>query len=167
MTAPDGAAGGGSWPSTPLQEARRVRSREPREPRGDPERPGMNAADHLTMVGLRPNGLAAAIRCAQQELGVCLIERSETPGGMSVQRRAPEGAREPVLSDAPVSRYRLSWVRPPVLLAHPLDGEDTVCLHRDLGQTAVTLGRTARWTETSWRPSWSTTGRCTPRSWPR
>lgn len=109
------------------------------------------------VVGAGPNGLAAAIRLAQQGHAVVVLEANDTIGGgvRSAPLTAPGFVHDlgssihpltvasPFLRTLPLTRYGLEWVHPDVPLAHPLDDGSAAVMHRSLEATAAGLGRDA------------------------
>ncbi|HMM42296.1 MAG TPA: NAD(P)/FAD-dependent oxidoreductase [Thermomicrobiales bacterium] len=106
------------------------------------------------VIGAGPNGLAAAIRLAEQGYGVRVYEAHEQPGG-GVRSAAltlpgfvhdagsaihPLTLASPWLRTLPLDRYGLEWIQPPVALAHPFDDGTAALLYRDIDATAATLG---------------------------
>ena len=55
----------------------------------------------------------------------------------------PMALASPFFQSLPLSMHGLSWIQPPVPLAHPLDEEEAVCLYRNLDETANHLGADA------------------------
>lgn len=106
------------------------------------------------VVGSGPNGLAAAIRLAQEGLSVLVYEAAATPGGGMRTKELmqngvrhdicsaihPLGVSSPYLSQLTLDRYGLEWVHPPVAAAHPLEDRPAAILTRDLHETAFRLG---------------------------
>ncbi|WP_306318556.1 MULTISPECIES: NAD(P)/FAD-dependent oxidoreductase [unclassified Streptomyces] len=112
------------------------------------------------VVGSGPNGLAAAIRLAQEGLDVTVLERADRPGGGTHTSELtlpgllhddcaaihPTGVASPFLDSLGLDRFGLRWLWPEVDLAHPLDDGRAGVLSRDMGRTTASLGRDgARW----------------------
>ena len=107
------------------------------------------------MVGSGPNGLAAAITIARENRSVLLLEAGETIGGGTRTKDLtlpgfrhdvcaaihPLALASPFLRSLDLASYGLEWIHPPVPLAHPLDNEKAILLHRSLETTAKGLGR--------------------------
>lgn len=107
------------------------------------------------VIGSGPNGLAAAIRLAQEGLRVKLFEASETVGGgmRTAELLEPEyrhdicsaihpmAVSSPFLKKLPLEKYGLTWIFPGYAAAHPLDGQDAAILSHDLYETAFLLDR--------------------------
>lgn len=106
------------------------------------------------VVGAGPNGLAAAIRLAQEKLSVLVIEANDTIGGgaRTAELTLP-GFRHDVCSSVhpltvgspffrrlPLEQFGLSWIEPEIPVAHPLDGNRAMALYRSVGRTAKELG---------------------------
>lgn len=106
------------------------------------------------VVGAGPNGLAAAVRLAQEEMSVLLIEANESVGGgarsMELTRPGyvhdvcsaihPLAAGSPFFRTLGLDEFGLEWIHPEYPLAHPLDGGRAVAMHRSLSDTAAALG---------------------------
>jgi phytoene dehydrogenase-like protein len=52
----------------------------------------------------------------------------------------PLGIGSPFFQQLNLARYGLSWIQPPLPMAHPLDGQPAVVLERSLGQMDAALG---------------------------
>jgi phytoene dehydrogenase-like protein len=105
------------------------------------------------VVGAGPNGLAAAIRLAQEGLSVVLFEANTTIGGgiRSAELTLPGfvhdvcsaihplGAGSPFFRTLPLENHGLQWVHPDLPLAHPLDGGIAVSLQRSVAETGKGL----------------------------
>jgi phytoene dehydrogenase-like protein len=110
------------------------------------------------VVGSGPNGLAAAIALAQRGASVLVLEGADAIGGGTRTRELtlpgfahdvcsachPMGILSPFFRALPLGQHGLRWVKPPVSVAHPLDGEPAVLLRRSVGETARGLGVDAR-----------------------
>ncbi|MCC5914832.1 MAG: NAD(P)/FAD-dependent oxidoreductase [Balneolaceae bacterium] len=106
------------------------------------------------VVGTGPNGLAAAIRLAQEGLSVMVYEAASTPGGGMRTKELmqsgvrhdicsaihPMGASSPYMKKLPLDQFGLEWIHPPVAAAHPFDDESAALLTPDLFETAFQLG---------------------------
>lgn len=107
------------------------------------------------VVGSGPNGLAAAIRFAQANLSVLLIEAKDTiGGGMRSQELTlpgfihdicssvhPLGVGSPFFRTLPLEAYGLKWVYPPACLAHPFKDGTAVLLDQSIDATSQYLHR--------------------------
>ncbi len=101
------------------------------------------------VVGSGPNGLAAAVVLARAGVGVTVLEAADRFGGGTRSAELtlpalvhdecsafhPLGAASPVLAS-----LGLTWLRPPIDLAHPLDGGRAAVLYRSLDSTVDALG---------------------------
>lgn len=110
------------------------------------------------VVGSGPNGLAAAIRLAQEKLSVLVLEGSDTIGGGTRSAELtlpgfthdvcsavhPLAAGSPFFRKLPLERYGLHWLHPELPLAHPLEQGAAAGLDRSLNKTAATLGEDER-----------------------
>jgi len=110
--------------------------------------------DDAVVVGSGPNGLAAAVALAQTGVSVRVLEARETVGGgMRTAELTlpgfrhdvcsgchPMGVLSPFFRRLPLDEHGLTWVRPRVSVAHPLDDEPAVLLQRSVAATAEGLG---------------------------
>jgi phytoene dehydrogenase-like protein len=106
------------------------------------------------VVGAGPNGLAAAIRLAQQKLGVLLVEANETVGGAARSAELtlpgfvhdvcsaihPLGLASPFFRTLSLEKFGLKWIHPEFPLAHPLDDGSAAVAHRGIAETAAAFG---------------------------
>ena len=106
------------------------------------------------VVGSGPNGLAAAVRLAQADRKVLVVEGAETIGGGTRSAELtlpgfthdvcsaihPFGAASPYFRSLPLQEHGLEWVHPVVPVAHPLDGGRAVIGERSIDATAAGLG---------------------------
>ena len=113
------------------------------------------------VVGSGPNGLAAAIRLAQEGVEVTVLEAYDRPGGGTRTSELtlpgllhddcaafhPTGVVSPFLSTLGLERFGLEWLWPELDLVHPLDDGRAGVLSRDPDLTLASLGDDAR----SWR----------------
>jgi len=109
------------------------------------------------VVGAGPNGLAAAIRIAQQGFSTLVLEESTKVGGACrTEELTLPGFRHdvgsavhtltlgsPFFSSLPLENQGLSWLHPPIPVAHPIDKARIAILYRSLEKTALLLGRDA------------------------
>ena len=112
----------------------------------------------VIVVGSGPNGLAAAIRLADEGLRVRVLERSATPGGgvHSAELTRPGFVHDVCSSVYPLAigspffrtleleKHGLEWVHPDVPLAHPLDGGRAAVLERSVEATVARFGPDAK-----------------------
>jgi phytoene dehydrogenase-like protein len=101
------------------------------------------------VVGGGPNGLAAAIVLARAGRSVRLYEARDTIGGgcRSAELTQPGvvhdvcsavhplGRASPLFHELGLERHGLTWIEPPIQLAHPLDDGSAGLLLRDIGET--------------------------------
>ena len=113
----------------------------------------MSAPDAV-IVGSGPNGLSAAILLAQAGLSVHVIEGAPKIGGGTRTESLtlpgfahdvcsavhPLAPASPFLSKLPLQEHGLSWIEPPIAVAHPLDNGPPATLLRDIEQTSRSLG---------------------------
>lgn len=110
------------------------------------------------VVGSGPNGLAAAIKLAQEGWSVRVYEAKSTPGGgmrtyddltISGYRHDicsaihPLGMASPYMRTLPLADYGLEWIQPDIPVAHPLDDGTAAALYQSFEQTGETIGRDA------------------------
>lgn len=108
----------------------------------------------VAIVGAGPNGLAAGVVMARAGLSVEVFEASRTIGGGSrtMELLEPDhfhdvcSAVHPMALASPFFRAfglaeRTPFVVPELSYAHPLDGGRAGLAYRDLGRTAVGLGK--------------------------
>jgi phytoene dehydrogenase-like protein len=109
------------------------------------------------VIGSGPNGLAAAIRLAQEKLSVLVVEANGTIGGGTRSAELtlpgfvhdvcsavhPLGAGSPFFRQLPLEKLGLNWIEPELPLAHPLEGNCAAVLQRSVAQTAKDLGSDA------------------------
>ncbi|WP_239455608.1 phytoene desaturase family protein [Nocardioides gilvus] len=109
---------------------------------------------HAVVVGSGPNGLAAAIRLAQEGLEVTVVEASEHPGGGARTSELtlpgvlhddcsafhPTGVLSRFLNSLDLGAHGLEWLWPEVDLAHPLDDGRAGVISRDMARTVSSLG---------------------------
>ena len=105
------------------------------------------------VVGAGPNGLAAAIRLAEADLSVLLVEAEDRIGGAvktdeltlpgflhdTYSSVYPAGAASPVFSRMPLEKHGLRFIHPEVAMSHVLDGGRGASLYKDLDLTANSL----------------------------
>ena len=115
----------------------------------------MNVSYDAVVVGSGPNGLAAAIRLAQEGLSVLVAEANDTIGGGARSAELtlpgfmhdtcsavhPLAAGSPFFRTLPLGNYGLNWIEPEFALAHPLDNGTAAVLQRSVRTTAQGLGR--------------------------
>jgi phytoene dehydrogenase-like protein len=109
------------------------------------------------VVGAGPNGLAAAIRIAQQGFSTLVLEESTQVGGacrteeLTLPRFChdvgsavhPLALGSPFFSSLPLEEHGLSWLHPTIPLVHPIDKNRVAILYQSLEKTALLLGRDA------------------------
>jgi phytoene dehydrogenase-like protein len=109
------------------------------------------------VVGSGPNGLAAAIRLAQANLSVLVLEAQPRVGGGAQSMELtlpgflhdvcsavhPLAASSPFFNSLPLQFHGLQWIQPPLALAHPLDDGTAAVLSRSMEDTCGRLGSDA------------------------
>jgi phytoene dehydrogenase-like protein len=117
----------------------------------------MSDSYDAVVVGSGPNGLAAAVRLAEQGYSTLLVERGERIGGglRSGEKTLPGfrhdlcaavhtmGVLSPYFNALPLAEHGLKWSYPEASVAHPLDGRPAAMLEYSLDETARRLGRDA------------------------
>ncbi|TVR18020.1 MAG: NAD(P)/FAD-dependent oxidoreductase [Balneolaceae bacterium] len=105
------------------------------------------------VVGSGPNGLAAAIRLAQEGLHVKIFEAADTVGGGTRTKEIirpgylhdicsavhPMGISSPFFKQLPLEKFGLKWIHPIHPAAHPMDDGPAAILYNDLHETAFHL----------------------------
>ncbi len=119
--------------------------------------PGQFSYDAV-VVGSGPNGLAAAVRLAQEKLSVLVLEAAPTIGGgvRSAEMTLPGfthdicsaihplGVGSPFFRQLPLEKHSLHWIQPDLPLAHPLPDGTAAVLSRSVDQTAAAFGPDAK-----------------------
>jgi phytoene dehydrogenase-like protein len=109
------------------------------------------------VIGSGPNGLAAAVRMAQEGLKVKVVEAyPEIGGGTRTLELTlpgfkhdicsavhPTAVSSPFLRSLPLQDYGLEWVHPELPLVHPLPDGDAVAISVSLEETLDGLGQDA------------------------
>lgn len=103
------------------------------------------------VIGSGPNGLAAAVRMAQEGRSVLVVEAHERPGGGARTTELtlpgfhhdvcsaihPMGAASPFFQSLPLADFGLEWIHPEVPLAHPFDDGTAAVMLRSVEETAA------------------------------
>ena len=109
------------------------------------------------VIGAGPNGLAAAIKVAQEGRSVLVLEAADTPGGGCRTKELtwpgfrhdvcsaihPLGYGSPFFQTLGLEKHGLEWIHPEAALAHPFDDGPPALLYQSVEATAATLGRDA------------------------
>ncbi len=112
----------------------------------------------VVVVGAGPNGLAAALTCAEAGRSVLVLEAMDTIGGGARTAELtlpgfahdvcsavhPLAAVSPFFAAAGLERHGLELMHPEVPLAHPLDGGRAGVLHRSVDDMVTALGADGR-----------------------
>lgn len=112
----------------------------------------------VEVVGSGPNGLASAIRLAQEGLSVVIYEAKDTIGGGTRSAELtlpgfihdicsaihPVGIASPFFRELPLDQHGLEWIHPLAPLAHPFDDGSAAILERSIEETCSTLGADAK-----------------------
>jgi len=105
------------------------------------------------VIGSGPNGLAAAIRLAENGFSVTVLEAAPYYGGAVRTEELtlpgfhhdvfsavyPAGAASPVFERMPLAQHGLEWSQPHVAYAHPLPDGTSAGLYRSVEETARSL----------------------------
>jgi phytoene dehydrogenase-like protein len=105
------------------------------------------------VVGVGPNGLAAAITLARAGRSVLAVEANDTVGGGARSAELtlpgfihdtcsavhPLGIGSPFFQSLPLHEHGLDWIHPPAPLAHPFDDGTAATLERSVRATGATL----------------------------
>jgi phytoene dehydrogenase-like protein len=106
------------------------------------------------VIGSGPNGLAAAIHLAQQQLSVLVVEAADEIGGgvRSAELTLPGFTHDvcsaihpltiasPFFRTLPLDKFGLEFIQPAASLAHPLDDGTAVLLKKSITETIAGLG---------------------------
>lgn len=125
------------------------------------------------VVGSGPNGLSAAVRLAEADRSVLVLEQADVIGGgvRSAELTLPGyvhdvcaavhalGVSAPAMSLDTLGPHGLRWVWPEIPLAHPLDDGRAGVLHRSVDDTAAGLGTDG--------PAWQRLFGPIVRNWPK
>jgi phytoene dehydrogenase-like protein len=109
------------------------------------------------VVGSGPNGLAAAVRLAQEKLSVLVLEANDTIGGGARSGEItlpgfthdlcsaihPLAIGSPFFRKLELEKHGLHWIQPEIPLAHPLGEKTAAVLLRSVGETAIALSQDA------------------------
>ena len=120
--------------------------------------PVLSGSYDAVVVGSGPNGLAAAVRLAQANHSVLLLEANETLGGATRSASLtlpgfthdlcsavhPMAIASPFFRELPLADHGLKWIEPTLALAHPLADGRAAVLERSVDATAARLGSDGR-----------------------
>ncbi len=129
----------------------------------------MSASSHdvdAVVVGSGPNGLAAAIRLAEEGLSVVVREANDFAGGGLHSEEMtlpgfvhdtcsavhPMGILSPYFSQLPLEKHGLEWAASDISFAHPLDDRPALLHKKDVSLVAEQLGPDAKRYERLVRP---------------
>ena len=105
------------------------------------------------VVGAGPNGLSAAVALARAGMSVRVYAAEQDAGGGARSAELtlpgfvhdvcsavhPLGVGSPAFRAMPLEQHGLSWVEPPLALAHPFDDRPAAVLTRSIDETAASL----------------------------
>jgi len=108
----------------------------------------------VLVVGAGHNGLLAAIHLAAHGLDVTVLEHAPHPGGATRTEQltlpgflhdhcagfVPMAAASEAITELELERDGLSWIDPPVAMAHPFEDGSAIALHRSVEATLASLG---------------------------
>jgi len=114
----------------------------------------MSAPVDAVVIGAGPNGLAAAIVIAQTGRRVIVFEAGSTVGGgcRSAELTLPGVVHDicsavhpfalasPLFRTLPLIAHGLTWITPPVMVAHPFEDGSAGCVYGSIDRTAAQLG---------------------------
>ena len=106
------------------------------------------------VIGGGPNGLAAAVVCAEAGFHVTVFEAEATPGGGARTEALtlpgflhdrcssifPLAAASPLFRTLPLEAHGVHWLHPRHPLVHALDDGEAIVVHRSVEETARGLG---------------------------
>lgn len=112
----------------------------------------------VVVVGSGPNGLAAAITCAEAGRSVLVLEAADAIGGGTRSAELtqpgfvhdvcsaihPMAAVSPFFAAADLARHGLELVHPDIALVHPLDDGRAGVMHQSIDATVSGLGEDGR-----------------------
>jgi phytoene dehydrogenase-like protein len=112
------------------------------------------SAKQAVVIGSGPNGLTAAIELTRAGYRTTIFEAASQIGGGTRSAELtlpgfihdvcsavhPLAVTSPAFSSYPLHVHGLSWIQPPVPVAHPLDGGNAAVLYRSIEQTSRELG---------------------------
>ena len=118
----------------------------------------MRAPREAFVIGSGPNGLTAAIVLAKAGIQTTLLEAQKVVGGGMRSAELtlpgflhdvcsaihPMGLSSPAFLSFPLAEHGLSWIDPPLPVAHPFDDGSAAVLERSLEQTGARLGADGR-----------------------
>ena len=110
------------------------------------------------IVGGGPNGLAAALHLARNDVEVTVLEAADTVGGGARSGELtlpgvihdhcsafhPLAVGSPFWRDVGLEQYGLVWRWPEIDCAHPLDSGEAGLLYQSIDETAAALGEDGR-----------------------
>ena len=125
----------------------------------------MSNSYDAVVVGAGPNGLSAAIRLAEADLSVLLVEAEDRIGGAvktdeltlpgflhdTYSSVYPASAASPVFARLPLEKHGLRFVHPQVAMSHLLDEGRGASLYKDLDRTADSLDASHPGDGAGWR----------------
>jgi len=116
---------------------------------------GVREEYDAVVIGSGPNGLAGAIRLAQEGWSVLVIEGHGQPGGGARTAELtrpgfhhdvcsavyPMALASPFFQSLPLEEHGLEWIHPEAPLAHPFDDGTAAAMYRSVAETAAQFRR--------------------------
>jgi phytoene dehydrogenase-like protein len=106
------------------------------------------------IIGAGHNGLVCAAHLAAADIETLVLEQGSRPGGATTSSErtlpgfvhddhaafVPMTAASPAMQELELEREGVTWIDPPVVMAHPFEDGSAIVLHRDVAATSASLG---------------------------